>query len=128
MFSQVFSDPNLAYLTDNIDWYFVPMVNKDGYAYTWADYPTNRLWRKTRSKGVNLERSELCQGTDGNRNWPSTTWSGPGSSGNPCDITYHGPAPMSEPEVRHLKYFIESNNDTINAVVTTHSYSQLILG
>jgi len=127
MFAQVFSDPNLAYLTDNVDWYFVPMINKDGYAHTWSDFPNNRLWRKTRSLGVNLERGDLCQGTDGNRNWPSSTWGGAGASGNPCDITYHGPAPASESEIRHLSYFIESKNDSITAVVSVHSYSQLIL-
>jgi len=127
MFAQVFSDPALSYLTDNADWYYIPMINKDGYVHTWTDLPNNRLWRKTRSKGVNLEKSDLCQGVDANRNWPAQTWAGDGASGNPCDITYYGPGPASESEVRHLTYFIQSMNDTITAVVSVHSYSQLIL-
>ena len=32
-------------LVDGLDWYIVPCVNPDGYAYTWSD---DRLWRKTR--------------------------------------------------------------------------------
>ena len=32
-------------LVDQLDWYIVPCVNPDGYAYTWSE---DRLWRKTR--------------------------------------------------------------------------------
>ena len=35
-------------LVDELDWYIVPSVNPDGYAYTWSD---DRLWRKTRRGG-----------------------------------------------------------------------------
>ena len=31
-------------LIDNLDWYILPVLNPDGYAYTQVD----RLWRKTR--------------------------------------------------------------------------------
>ena len=32
-------------LIDNLDWYILPSVNPDGYAYTQSN---DRLWRKTR--------------------------------------------------------------------------------
>ena len=32
-------------LVEGLDWYIVPVVNPDGYAYSWTD---DRLWRKTR--------------------------------------------------------------------------------
>ena len=32
-------------LIDRLDWYILPSVNPDGYAYTQSD---DRLWRKTR--------------------------------------------------------------------------------
>ena len=30
-----------------VDWYFLPVVNPDGYDFTWTG-PEPRLWRKTR--------------------------------------------------------------------------------
>ena len=47
-------------LVDALDWYIVPCVNPDGYAYTWSD---DRLWRKTRRAIYNLIR-ELRNGVD----------------------------------------------------------------
>lgn len=44
----------------NIDWYFAPVLNPDGYEYT---HTTDRLWRKNR-KG-----SGRCAGIDLNRNF-----------------------------------------------------------
>ena len=32
-------------LIDGLDWYFLPSLNPDGYAYSQSD---DRLWRKTR--------------------------------------------------------------------------------
>ena len=36
-------------LVDGLDWYIVPVVNPDGYAYSWSD---DRLWRKTRREKI----------------------------------------------------------------------------
>lgn len=44
----------------NIDWYFAPLMNPDGYEYT---HNVDRLWRKNRA------RSGQCAGTDLNRNF-----------------------------------------------------------
>ena len=51
-----------AYL-DNINWYFLPSANPDGYAYSWEH---DRLWRKTRSDHGSILG---CKGVDPNRNW-----------------------------------------------------------
>ena len=32
-------------LTENLDWYILPILNPDGYAYTRSN---DRMWRKTR--------------------------------------------------------------------------------
>ena len=39
------NDADHSDLTEKLDWYFLAIVNPDGYAYT---HSNNRLWRKTR--------------------------------------------------------------------------------
>jgi murein tripeptide amidase MpaA len=39
-------NPEESDLLEKLDWYFLPLVNPDGYEYTRS---TDRLWRKTRS-------------------------------------------------------------------------------
>jgi len=122
-FKEILTNPELEYMKNDVDWYIVPMINVDGYSYTHSD---DRLWRKTRSKGMNLQSGTTCQGVDANRNWDHM-WSGDGASPYPCDQTYHGPMGFSESEVRHLSYFIEENKDHIKAAISIHSYGQYLL-
>lgn len=44
----------------DVDWYFLPVVNPDGYEYS---HMRDRLWRKNRA------RAGFCAGTDLNRNF-----------------------------------------------------------
>lgn len=113
------TDPRVTTLVDNVEWLIVPVVNPDGYVYTWT---TNRLWRKNRRPNANG-----TWGVDNNRNW-GYMW-GPGyggSSGNGGSETYRGTAPFSEPEnqrVRDLalsKPGLRGHNDV-------HSYGQYVL-
>ena len=53
-------------LLDNLDWYFLPSANPDGYRKSRND---DRMWRKTTS----FYEGNECQGTDPNRNW-DTHW------------------------------------------------------
>ena len=39
------NDANHSDLTSKLDWYFLPIHNPDGYAYS---HRYNRMWRKTR--------------------------------------------------------------------------------
>ncbi|NXK77392.1 CBPB1 Carboxypeptidase, partial [Amazona guildingii] len=112
-------DTVLTTLLDSLDFYVLPVVNIDGYVYTWTN---NRMWRKTRSKN---DRS-LCIGTDLNRNF-NAGWCTTGASDNPCDSTYCGSAPESEKETKALADFIREHLSTIKAYLTIHSYSQLLL-
>lgn len=67
------------------EFFFVKVVNPDGYHYTWT---TNRNWRKTRGP-VSL----LCYGVDGNRNF-EYNWLRADETGNeggsrvPCTDTF----------------------------------------
>ncbi|CAH0478376.1 unnamed protein product [Peronospora belbahrii] len=51
-------------LFDKFDWYFVPIVNIDGYQYTWK---VDRMWRTSRHL---VQRNGQDVGVDLNRNWP----------------------------------------------------------
>merc|ERR1712080_452410 len=105
-------------LTQNTDWYILPVMNPDGYLYTQSN---DRMWRKTRSPN-----SGSCPGTDANRNW-GYHWNTGGSSNNPCSDTYHGKSAFSEIENVNVRDFLTNHKDTIKYYMNIHSYSQLIL-
>jgi murein tripeptide amidase MpaA len=120
LISRYDTDATVRGLLDEVEVIVLPVVNPDGYAYTWAS-PANRFWRKNRR--VN---SNGTIGVDLNRNW-SVGWGlNSGSSGNPSSEIYRGPSPFSEPETRALRDFYVANQNIISNI-DFHSYSQLIL-
>ncbi|KAG5672023.1 hypothetical protein PVAND_002185 [Polypedilum vanderplanki] len=117
-------DPEIVDIATNIDWHFIPVINPDGYTYTWT---TNRNWRKTRAPV-----SMLCFGVDGNRNfeynWLRADETGDlGGSKVPCTDTYAGAYPYSEPETRATEGFLNTHASTIDAFLALHSYGHLFL-
>ncbi|KFO86026.1 Carboxypeptidase B, partial [Buceros rhinoceros silvestris] len=112
-------DTVVTTLLNSLDFFVLPVLNIDGYVYTWTN---NRMWRKTRSKNA----GSLCIGTDPNRNF-NAGWCTLGASEKPCDSTYCGSAPESEKETKALADFIRQHLSTIKAYLTIHSYSQLLL-
>lgn len=100
-------------LLDEVELVIVPVVNPDGYVYSWD---VERFWRKNR-------RDEL--GVDLNRNW-SVVWGGEGASDDPLAENYHGAAPFSEPESSAMRDFIAAEPEMI-AFLDLHSYGQLVL-
>lgn len=97
--------------------YVVPVVNPDGYVYSWS---TERYWRKNRRNN-----GGGSFGVDNNRNW-GFQWGGSGASSNPNDETYRGSGPFSEPETQRLRDFMMANPPII-AHIDYHSFSELIL-
>lgn len=102
---------------NSYDFALWPMLNPDGYAYSWEH---DRLWRKNRAPNAN----STCVGTDPNRNW-GYKWGGVGTSGNPCSTTYHGPAPFSELETQAVRDWVEKYKDEIVLYINLHAYSQM---
>merc|ERR1712227_1172245 len=100
---------------DNINWYFLPSANPDGYAYT---FETDRLWRKTRSPQGG------CFGVDPNRNW-DFHWGETGVSSNPCTEIFPGDQPFSEVEMRNIRDFVQTLDPVPVLSQCFHSYSQL---
>ncbi|XP_077014380.1 carboxypeptidase B2 [Tamandua tetradactyla] len=107
-------------LLSHMDFYVMPVVNVDGYDYTWKK---DRMWRKNRSSYEN----NRCIGTDLNRNFASRHWCEEGASSFSCAETYCGPYPESEPEVKAVANFLRRNIKHIKAYISMHSYSQQIL-
>ncbi|NUQ68163.1 MAG: hypothetical protein HUU18_07795 [Phycisphaerales bacterium] len=107
-----------AALTD-FEVILIPIVNADGYVYTWAA-SQNRMWRKNRRPNAGGSF-----GVDPNRNW-GYEWGGAGASTTPSNDTYRGPSAFSEPETQVMRDFI-SAQPRLRAHIDFHSYSQLIL-
>ena len=50
-----------------------------------------------------------------------------GASSHPCDDTYCGPFPESEPEVRAVAKFLRKNKKRFKAYISIHAYAQMLL-
>ncbi|XP_057563668.1 carboxypeptidase B2 [Hippopotamus amphibius kiboko] len=107
-------------LLRHMDFYVMPVVNVDGYDYTWKK---NRMWRKNRS----IHENNPCIGTDLNRNFASKHWCEEGASSFSCSEVYCGPYPESEPEAKAVADFLRRNINHIKAYISMHSYSQKIM-
>ncbi|XP_012995286.4 carboxypeptidase O-like isoform X2 [Esox lucius] len=116
------TDTKVKEMMKNLDFYVTPVLNVDGYIYSWLNNST-RLWRKSRSPGP---VGCTCYGTDLNRNFYAN-WGTVGVSTNCCEETYCGSKALSEPEARAVTDMLGKMSGDILAFLTIHSYSQLIL-
>ena len=64
-----------------------PIINPDGYEYTWTN---DRMWRKNRAEIPDSR----CKGVDLNRNYDAN-WGGAGSTPTKCSETYRGESAFS---------------------------------
>ncbi|XP_029472564.1 mast cell carboxypeptidase A-like isoform X2 [Rhinatrema bivittatum] len=112
-------DKLMTKLLNSLTFYVLPVLNIDGYVWTWT---TDRMWRKNRSKNSKND----CIGTDLNRNF-DVAWCTVGSSKNPCSEIYCGCAAESEKETKAVAAFIRDNLHSIKAYLTFHAYSQMLL-
>lgn len=110
-------DPRITALLNRLEVIIVPVMNPDGYSYTWTNI---RLWRKNRRNN-----GDGSFGVDLNRNW-GYQWGGEGASTSGSNETFRGVSAFSEPETQVMRDFITAN-PRIKAHIDFHSYSQLIL-
>eukprot|EP01087_Luapelamoeba_hula_P020110 TRINITY_DN6793_c0_g1_i1.p1 TRINITY_DN6793_c0_g1~~TRINITY_DN6793_c0_g1_i1.p1 ORF type:complete len:436 (+),score=80.70 TRINITY_DN6793_c0_g1_i1:40-1308(+) len=103
----------------------VPIVNPDGYDFSWTN---TRLWRKNRRRNA----GSSYYGVDLNRNWDAK-WCEAGASKSPSSDTYCGTGPFSEPESKSVSELVrqiaslDGNNTAIKLALDMHAYSQLLL-
>ncbi|KAE8888172.1 hypothetical protein PF005_g22214 [Phytophthora fragariae] len=106
-------------LFDKFDWYFVPIVNLDGYQYTWE---VDRMWRTNRHI---VKVNGRDAGVDLNRNWPPNEY----FNLDPSDVdeeTYPGEYPLSEPSTAGLFDFITSLK-SLSGLVDMHTFGGQVL-
>jgi carboxypeptidase T len=116
------TDPVATYLVNNREIYCVPVYNADGYEYNHQTYPNGGgMWRKNRRNN-----GSGCYGIDLNRNY-SYQWGydNIGSSPDPCDETYRGTGPFSEPESQAIRDFIVGKN--MQTYFNMHAYGNDLL-
>ncbi|KAG6445097.1 hypothetical protein O3G_MSEX003748 [Manduca sexta] len=112
---------NLSISITNKDWHIVPVLNPDGYEYT---HTHDRMWRKNRAC-----YGGKCVGVDLNRNF-SYGWGNNGEEGSseePSNVFYRGPAPFSEPETAAVRDAILGSTTPFKAFLSFHSYFETII-
>jgi len=117
------TDAEVKYIMDNVEMYFVPCVNPDGYVYNETIAPNGGgSWRKNRR--VNTDNGSV--GVDLNRNY-GFEWGidNIGSSSNQGSEVYRGTAPFSEPETQAIRDFCVKHQFKI--ALNYHSFSNLLI-
>jgi len=109
-------NPEVKFLVDHRELYFVPVVNPDGYVYNEQTNPDGGgLWRKNRNPV-----SPDCFGVDLNRNYGFEFANNDDcSSPNPCSNIYRGEAPFSEVESASVRDLLATISP--NTAFSTHS-------
>jgi len=115
-------NPEIKYLVDNTELFFMPCVNPDGYLYNQAQAPNGGgNWRKNRNYDT-----EAPQGVDLNRNYGfAWGYDDSGSSPVPTSDTYRGYDGFSEQETKAVRSLVKSNNFSL--AINYHSYANEII-
>jgi hypothetical protein len=114
------TDPEVTYLVDNTEMYFVPMINPDGYIQNVTTNPNGGGMHRKNKRNVGTNNP----GVDLNRNY-GYHWNESGTSPDVNNDTYAGPNAFSEPETQAIKWFCE--NRDFEFALNAHSYSNLLL-
>ncbi len=112
------------FLFENLQLWVIPVVNPDGYYYNQTKFPKGGgMWRKNRR-----QINDTTFGVDLNRNYgPYEFWNAPnnGSSVNPRQETYRGPAPFSEPELVAIRDFCLQKK--FKLALNYHTYGGMLI-
>lgn len=116
------TNPEIQYIVNNTELYFVPLVNPDGYYFNESTSPSGGgMWRKNRIDHMNGQH-----GVDLNRNYAyNWGYDNVGSSPNDYSDTYRGSSPASEAEIQNIQSFC--NQHEFRIAINYHTYSNLLI-
>lgn len=116
------TDPEIKYLIDHTELYFIPCVNVDGYLYNESTNPSGGgFWRKNRR-----DNGDGTMGVDINRNYGyNWGYNDEGSSPLTNAETYRGTAPFSEPEIEMVREFTDAHQ--FKMALNYHTYGDLFI-
>ena len=119
------SDPELNFLVNNREIWFIPVINPDGYTYNESIEPNGGGMHRKNRKDTGCGNG-TGRGIDLNRNY-GYGWGSDdiGSSPDPCSAVYRGESAFSELETQVVRDFILSHNFKI--VLHYHSYSNIYI-
>jgi len=96
------NDKPIKDLLKGTELWFVPVMNPDGYQYT---FDVERLWRKNLRDNDGDGQTTIVDGVDPNRNYPEHfKYDEEGSSKITSSQTYRGPGPASERETQAIQW------------------------
>lgn len=122
-------DPDISYLVDNREIWFVPIVNPDGYQInlnSWNGSGVFGLWRKNARDNDSNGLINSQDGVDINRNY-GYRWGydNVGSSGTMSSLEYRGTLAWSEPETRAIRDFCVAHG--FATADNYHSYAEVVV-
>src|SRR5215216_335257 len=117
------NDKTVKDLLKSTELWFVISANPDGYQYT---FDHERLWRKNLRDNNGDGQITAGDGVDPNRNFAEHWgYDNEGSSPDPADETYRGPAATSEPETKAMQGLIDRIRPKFQS--NLHSYGEWLL-